>query len=73
MTIGFDQPLYILPFDQRESFQTKMFGWEGRLSAAQTAEIAAAKQDLRRLLARLRREHARTAGAVCDGREAGHD
>src|SRR5579872_2705754 len=44
MTIGFDQPLYILPFDQRESFQTKMFGWEGVLSAAQTAEIAAAKQ-----------------------------
>jgi hypothetical protein len=25
MTIGFDQPLYILPFDQRESFQTKMW------------------------------------------------
>jgi myo-inositol catabolism protein IolC len=44
MTIGFDQPLYILPFDQRESFQTKMFGWHGALSAAQTAEIAAAKQ-----------------------------
>ena len=44
MTIGFDQPLYILPFDQRESFQTKMFGWEGTLNAAQTAEIVAAKQ-----------------------------
>jgi myo-inositol catabolism protein IolC len=44
MIIGFDQPLYILPFDQRESFQTKMFGWEGVLSAAQTAEIATAKQ-----------------------------
>ncbi|MGA2253196.1 MAG: DUF2090 domain-containing protein [Thermoguttaceae bacterium] len=44
MTIGFDQRLYILPFDQRESFQTKMFGWEGTLSAAQTAAIAAAKQ-----------------------------
>jgi len=44
MTIGFDEPLYILPFDQRESFQTKMFGWEGVLSAAQTAEITAAKQ-----------------------------
>ena len=44
MNTGFDQPLYILPFDQRESFQTKMFGWEGALSAAQTAEIAAAKQ-----------------------------
>jgi myo-inositol catabolism protein IolC len=43
MTIGFDQPLYILPFDQRESLQTKMFGWKGALSTAQTAEISAAK------------------------------
>jgi 5-dehydro-2-deoxygluconokinase len=43
-TIGFDQPLYVLPFDHRGSFQTKMFGWHGSLSAAQTAEIAAAKQ-----------------------------
>jgi myo-inositol catabolism protein IolC len=31
---GFDQALYILPFDQRGSFQTGMFGWRGRLSAA---------------------------------------
>ena len=44
MAIGYDQPLYLLPFDHRESFQTKMFGWKGTLSAAQTAEIAAAKQ-----------------------------
>jgi myo-inositol catabolism protein IolC len=43
-TIGFDQPLYLLPFDHRGSFETKMFGWHGDLSAAQTAEIAAAKQ-----------------------------
>jgi 5-dehydro-2-deoxygluconokinase len=43
-TIGFDQPLYILPFDHRGSFQTKMFGWKGALTAEQTAEIAAAKQ-----------------------------
>ncbi len=42
--IGFDQPLYILPFDHRGSFETKMFGWHGGLNAAQTAEIAAAKQ-----------------------------
>ena len=42
--IGFDQPLYILPFDHRGSFETKMFGWHGDLNAAQTAEIAAAKQ-----------------------------
>ena len=42
--IGYDQPLYILPFDHRGSFETKMFGWHGDLNAAQTAEIAAAKQ-----------------------------
>src|SRR5947209_11324340 len=44
VTVGFDQPLYILPFDHRGSFQTKMFGWKGTLTAEQTAEIAAAKQ-----------------------------
>jgi myo-inositol catabolism protein IolC len=43
-TIGFDQPLYILPFDHRGSFQTKMFGWTGVLTPDQTAQIAAAKQ-----------------------------
>jgi len=43
-TIGYDKPLYILPYDHRGSFETKMFGWHGDLTAAQTAEIAAAKQ-----------------------------
>jgi myo-inositol catabolism protein IolC len=42
--IGFNEPLYVLPFDHRGSFQTKMFGWTGTLSADQTAEIAATKQ-----------------------------
>lgn len=42
--LGFNQPLYILPFDHRGSFQTKMFGWKGTLSPSQTAEIAATKQ-----------------------------
>jgi 5-dehydro-2-deoxygluconokinase len=44
MTIGFDKPLYILPFDHRGSFQTKLFGWKGTLTAGQTAEIASIKQ-----------------------------
>ena len=44
MTLGFDQPLYILPFDHRGSFQTKMFGWKGVLNSEQTAQIAAAKR-----------------------------
>jgi 5-dehydro-2-deoxygluconokinase len=43
-TLGYDKPLYVLPFDHRGSFVTKMFGWHGDLTAAQTAEIAAAKQ-----------------------------
>lgn len=41
---SFHKPLYILPFDQRTSLQTKMFGWSGALTAEQTAEITAAKQ-----------------------------
>jgi 5-dehydro-2-deoxygluconokinase len=44
MTIGFDKPLYVLPFDHRATFSKNMFGWQGPLSPEQTAEIAAAKQ-----------------------------
>jgi myo-inositol catabolism protein IolC len=44
VTLGFVQPLYILPFDHRGSFQKKLFGWEGALTSEQTAEIASAKQ-----------------------------
>src|SRR5262249_36570752 len=44
MTVGYDNPLYILPFDHRGSFQTKMFGWKRTLTAEQTAAITAAKQ-----------------------------
>src|SRR4051812_31067704 len=44
MTIGYDQPLYILPFDHRGTFQKNMFGWKGTLTDEQTAEIAATKQ-----------------------------
>ena len=44
MTHGFDQPLYVLPFDHRGSFQTGMFGWKGELTPEQTAQIADAKR-----------------------------
>jgi myo-inositol catabolism protein IolC len=44
MPRGYDRALYILPFDHRASFETKLFGWTSPLDAAQTAEIAAAKQ-----------------------------
>jgi myo-inositol catabolism protein IolC len=44
MTLGYDHPLYVQPFDHRGSFQTKMFGWSGKLSDEQTAQIAASKR-----------------------------
>src|SRR6266404_23642 len=42
--LGFDRPLHLLPFDHRGSFQTKMFGWQGRLTPEQTGQIAGAKR-----------------------------
>ena len=41
---GYNRPLYVLPFDHRGSFETKMFGWHGDLTPEQTGEIAATKQ-----------------------------
>ncbi len=44
MTIGYDKPLYVLPFDHRATFEKELFGWHGELSTEQTAEIAAIKR-----------------------------
>ena len=44
MTLGYDRPLYVLPFDHRASFETGMFGWKGELTSEQTAQIAEAKR-----------------------------
>jgi 5-dehydro-2-deoxygluconokinase len=44
MTIGYDRPLYVLPFDHRGTFQKNMFGWSGNLTDHQTAKIAAMKR-----------------------------
>jgi 5-dehydro-2-deoxygluconokinase len=43
-SVGFDHPLYLLPFDHRASFELIMFGWHEPLTAAQTEEIATAKK-----------------------------
>lgn len=40
-TVGFDQPLYIPPFDHRGTFETNLFGWKGALTPDQ---ISAVKQ-----------------------------
>jgi myo-inositol catabolism protein IolC len=44
MDIGYDKPLYILPFDHRASFEKGLFGFSGPLTAEQTATVAASKQ-----------------------------
>lgn len=44
LTVGFERPLYILPFDHRGSFKTGMFGWKGTLTQDQIAQIADTKQ-----------------------------
>jgi myo-inositol catabolism protein IolC len=42
--IGYDKPLYILPFDHRASFEKGLFGFTAPLTAEQTATVAASKQ-----------------------------
>ena len=37
MAVGYDRPLYVLPFDHRGTFQKNMFGWSGTLTPEQTA------------------------------------
>ena len=44
MAIGYDNPLYVLPFDHRATFSKTMFGWEGPLSTEQAAQITAIKE-----------------------------
>ena len=43
MTVGFDRPLYLLPFDQRASFSKELFGWQGELTPEQTTGIVEVK------------------------------
>ena len=44
MAIGYDKPLYVLPFDHRATFSKEMFGWQEPSSPEQTTEIAGVKQ-----------------------------
>ena len=44
MALGYDQPLYILPFDHRHSYGAEIFGFKEPLTPEQTAVVAASKQ-----------------------------
>jgi 5-dehydro-2-deoxygluconokinase len=43
MDIGYDLPLYVLPFDHRGTFQKHMIGWSGAMTAEQMRKITAMK------------------------------
>lgn len=44
MELGYDRPLFILPFDQRSTFEKGLFGFKPPLTEDQTATIIASKQ-----------------------------
>jgi myo-inositol catabolism protein IolC len=43
VNIGYNKPLYILPYDHRSSFEKGLYGWTGALSPEQTDRIAKTK------------------------------
>jgi 5-dehydro-2-deoxygluconokinase len=43
-SLGYDQPLYILPFDHRHSYGSEVFGFQEPMTADQIAVVAASKQ-----------------------------
>jgi 5-dehydro-2-deoxygluconokinase len=45
MAVGYDTPLYVLPFDHRATFSKTMLGWQRPLSAEQSARIAASYRE----------------------------
>jgi myo-inositol catabolism protein IolC len=44
MELGYGRPLFILPFDQRSSFEKNLFGFKPPLSPSQVAAVAASKR-----------------------------
>ena len=44
MRLGYDRPLYVLPFDPRASFETGLFGFKPPLTREQAAMVAAMKR-----------------------------
>lgn len=44
VTLGYDKPLYLLPFDHRHSYVTDMFEYKGALTAPERAAIVDSKR-----------------------------
>jgi len=67
MTIGYDKPLYFLPFDHRGTFQKNMFGWSGTLTVEQTARIVSMKWAIK-VVTTVRRGGRDRVGCIALGR-----
>lgn len=44
MAVGYDKPLYILPFDHRRSYGSEVFGFKEPMTPEQIAEVARSKE-----------------------------
>src|SRR5579871_6425513 len=44
MAVGYDKPLYLLPFDHRHSYGAEVFGFKEPMSPEQLVQVAASKQ-----------------------------
>src|SRR3954463_5732002 len=67
VTPGYDQPLYILAFDHRTSFTTKLFGIQGTPTPAERERVQEAKQIiLAGLVAAAESAPAGTVGGLVD-------
>ncbi|HET6325851.1 MAG TPA: DUF2090 domain-containing protein [Planctomycetaceae bacterium] len=44
MSVGYDKPLYLLPFDHRHSYGSEVFGFKEPMTPEQIAQVAASKQ-----------------------------
>ena len=44
MTLGYDKPLYVLPFDHRHSYGREVFGYQDPMTPEQIAVVAGSKQ-----------------------------
>jgi myo-inositol catabolism protein IolC len=44
MAVGYDKPLYILPFDHRHSYGSEVFGFKEPMTPEQIAKVSASKQ-----------------------------
>src|SRR6516165_6571934 len=71
MTIGYNKPLYILPFDHRSSFAKGLFGWKGPLTEEQTEIIVQSSGKGTRFHRICGRSHFFLGPACCNARRQG--